>query len=167
MIYSDTLNFKCGPESKNPILLNNCGPLAIPPDKASDIGWSLRETWPGLKKSTWANFESKNAVSIQLADKFVTPWKHTLVGSNIPDDPNDKEPYDCTFYLSRVGFSGEGAEAIVFVFFASYMDGVPSSGDYFLVRPSQSGKWEVQDRFQYFRTGGDDAKPASKVHKGD
>jgi hypothetical protein len=154
LILNSTLNFKCGASSGNPILLNDCGGMVFPPDQPKDIFHLLRENWPLLKKSTFDDLEAKNTATTKLRDGFITSWKHRLEGPDVPANDSDewKSP-DCAFYFSSPGFSSDRTQAIVFVFFASYMEGVPSTGDYFLVQLDDT-KWAIKGRFQYFVSDG-------------
>lgn len=155
LIFNETLNLKCGPDSGNPILMNGCSGLTMPPDTPEDVGQFLQEKFPGMKDSTWADFRKRNAATIRLTDGFVTPWKHKLVGPGITEDPKDTDSYDCGFYLSQVGFSEQRTEAVLFAFLASYRYGVPSTGHYFLLQTGADQKWEVKYQFQYFSTARD------------
>jgi hypothetical protein len=151
LIFGDTLNFRCGEDSGNPILVNGCSGMIVPPDTPAKIGELLRQKWSNLAEPTWADFEKKNMESARLRDSIVTSWKHMVVGQDIRgDDAKEWESPDCTFYVSRVGFDPQKAEAIVFVFLASYMDNVPSSGNYFLLRLNKAKAWRPDGRVQYF-----------------
>jgi hypothetical protein len=154
LILDSTLNLNCGESSRNPILVNDCSPMVLPPHTRQDIFQLLRENWKQMKKSAWENLEARNAESIRLGDGFNTPWKHRLEGKDVPpDNSSEWDSADCAFYFSTPGFSSDSKQAIVFVFFASYMDGVASRGDYFLVQLGQKG-WVVNDRVEYFVSDG-------------
>jgi hypothetical protein len=152
VVISDaTLNFKCGGESGNPTLANGCSFLAIPPDTADQIRELLRKKWPDLAKSTWADFQEKNNEGAKLTDSFVTPWKHRLVGADIHDDgAKEWDSPDMELFLSRVGFNVQKSEAVVYVLSFSYMDQVPTGGDYFLFRLNEQKKWQPNGRIRYF-----------------
>jgi hypothetical protein len=148
LIVDDTLSLECGAESKNPILLNMCSPMLFPPTTPEDIRALLKDNFK-FEKETWDDFLKKNAKIWRLQDQFVTSWKHGLTGSGIdPKSPSSPQwdSADCAFYLSRVGFNEEKTEAIVFVFFSSYMDRAPSSGDYFLLRQNKAAGWQIKGR---------------------
>jgi len=157
LILNSTLNFRCGASSGNPILVNDCGGMVFPPDKPKDIFHLSRENWPLMKKSTFDDLEAKNAATTKLRDGFITWWKHGLEGPDVPADDSDewKSP-DCAFYFSSPGFSADRTQALVFVF-ASYMEEVPPTGDYFLVQLDDT-KWAIKGRVRYFisyRRGGE------------
>jgi hypothetical protein len=155
LIYNDTLNFQCGGDSGNPILLNGCSGMTMPPDTPDEVGEHLRGEWPRLSGATWNEFEKRNAKSAKLRDVFLTPWAHKLSGSDVPEDNSKEwESPDGGFYFSRVGFNPPKTEAVVFVFFASYVNGVSSTGNYFMLRADEPKKWKLSGRFQYFESGG-------------
>jgi hypothetical protein len=151
LIVGNTLNFQCGENSGNPILLNGCSGMVMLPDTRDDVHALLRENWPNLKKSVWDDLESRNSRSFRLGDAFKTSWKHKLVGEGFAEeDSKEWSSPVCAFYFSRVGLNEDKTEALVFVFFASYMDGVPSTGDYFLLKVNKAKEWEIEGRTQYF-----------------
>jgi len=155
LILDDTLNFKCGEDSGNPILLNGCSGMIMPPATTTpeQIGQFLRQNWPRLDKTTWEDFERRNANSAKLRDSFVTPWKHLLEGQDVPEDKSKEwDSSDGAFYFSRVGFNSKRTEALVFAFFASYMKGVGSTGYYFLMRRDTGKEWKLDGRLQMFTT---------------
>jgi hypothetical protein len=115
-----------------------------------------------MKKSTFDDLEAKNAATTKLRDGFVTSWKHRLEGPDVPaDDSEEWKSPDCAFYFSNPGFSSDWTQAIVFVFFASYMEGVPSTGDYFLVQLGDT-KWAIKGRVQYFISDGRGSEQETK-----
>jgi hypothetical protein len=156
LIAGDTLNFKCGADSGNPILFNGCSGMIVPPDTPEKIRQLLNEGFDKMGALTWSDFEHKNMRSIKLQDSFVTSWQHLLVGPDIRAD-NSKEwgSPNCTFYFSSVGFNPGKTEAVVFVLLSSNMENVPSSGDYFLYRLDSAKKWNPNGRVQYFASGSD------------
>jgi len=164
LIVDDTVSLECGAESKNPILLNNCSPMLVPPATTQDIHALLKQNFR-FEGSTWNDFLQKNAKTWKLQNQFITPWKHGLTGSDIDPkslpSPEWDDP-DCAFYFSRVGFDKQGEEAIVFVFFASYLDQAPSSGDYFLLRQKQGAGWKIEGRANYFKSGGQSDKSSDQ-----
>jgi hypothetical protein len=108
-----------------------------------------------MAKQTWNDFEKVNAKSAKLRDNFITTCKHELTGDDIsthdsrrPDSPSG------AFYFSRVGFNPSRTEAIVFAFFASYVEGVHSTGDYFLLHLNKSKKWELSGRINAIESNG-------------
>ena len=153
-IYAQTLNLKCGAESKNPVLINGCGGFFMPPDGIDQIHELLRQNFRSFSASTWSDFKSKNQSSVELADKFHTIWKHEVVGKNPPEGEAATGSDDCTFFFSQPGLSEEKSEAIVFVLMFSYLDGVPSTGDYFLLSLDKAKGWQVKGRVQYYKTEG-------------
>jgi len=156
LIFNDTLNFQCGFDSGNPILLNGCSGMIMPPDTPKQIGEKLREEWPHFADATWSEFEKRNAKSFKLTDAFVTSWVHKLSGKDMPEDDSKEweSPYG-GFYFSRVGFDVPKTEAVVFVFFSSYTEGVPSTGNYFKLVVGDDKKWTLDGRFEYSRSGGE------------
>ena len=151
LIIGTTLNFGCGEDSGNPIMLNGCGGMVMPPDTTKDVHQLLSENWPHLGESTWEDLEKQNSRSSKLQDSFETSWKHKLVGRDLPDEASkDWDSPDFAFYFSRVGLNEKKTEAVVFVFFASYMKGVPSTGNYFLLRMDKVKEWQLEGRVQYF-----------------
>ncbi|MGA7852589.1 MAG: hypothetical protein WCA15_04625 [Candidatus Acidiferrales bacterium] len=154
LIVNDTLNLNCGEQSQNPIMLNNCSPMLMPPATADDLRTMLAAEFR-FRDATWSDLLHQNEKSWRLQDQFKTSWAHGLTGTGVDpaslSSPEWKTP-DCAFYFSRVGFDEKRTEAIVFVFFASYMDRAPSSGDYFLVHQSRKAGWKIDGRMNYFNT---------------
>lgn len=151
LIVDTTLNFRCGWDSGNPIVLNGCGGMVMPPDTTEQVHELLRENWPHLEESTWQDLEKQNSRSSKLRDSFATSWKHKFIGGDSAEEKaKEWNSADCAFYLSRVGLNEKKTEAVVFVYFASYMKGVPSTGDYFLLRMDKVKGWELEGRVQYF-----------------
>lgn len=164
LIHNETLNFRCGGDSGNPILLNGCSGMIIPPDTPEQVGESLRRNWPKLAATVWSEFERRNAKSAKLRDAFLTPYAHELAGPDLPGDTSKEwVPPEGAFCFSRVGFNPPKTAAVVFVFFASYVDGVPSTGNYFLLGADPVKRWKLDGRFEYFKSGGQanegDSKP--------
>ena len=144
-----TLNSKCGEADSDLPLVNGCSFLWMKPDTASSVKQLLREEWPDLDDSTWADFETNNVASVRLREPIVTPWKHKLIEPG--DGPEkDWESPDMTIFLSRVGFNKQKTEAVVYVLIFSYMDQVATGGDYFLFRKSKAGIWNFAGRLTYF-----------------
>ncbi len=63
-----TLNTKCGEEAYPSPLANGCTFLWIKPDTANSVQKLLHEDWAGFEKSTWSDFETKNAASVRLQE---------------------------------------------------------------------------------------------------
>jgi hypothetical protein len=146
-IYDKTLNLKCGEESGNPVLINGCGGLVMPPDRLEQVHSVLKTGLGFFSASTWESFAAMNQASVGIRDGFRTALKHKLIGKDLPEETSP----DFTFFLSRPGFSKDKTEALVFVLMFSYVENVPSSGDYFLVRLDRGSKaWKVGGRVQYF-----------------
>jgi hypothetical protein len=148
-IFDVTLNSKCGEGDNSLPLANGCSFLWMKPDNANSVKQLLREEWSDMDDSTWTDFETKNVASVRLREPIVTPWKHKLIG---PGDAAEKdwESPDMYVYLSRVGFNKQTTEATVYVLIFSYMDQVPTGGDYFLFRKTMSGAWNFAGRVTYF-----------------
>jgi hypothetical protein len=160
LIVNDTLNLGCGEQSQNPIMLNGCSPMLIHPTTTDDIHKMLKDEFR-FHDATWTDLLTKNTKSLRLQDRFETLWAHGLTGTGIDptslSSPDWKNP-DCAFYFSRVGFNEKRKEAIVFVFFASYFDRAPSSGDYFLLNQHEDGAWKIDGRMNYFNSKKDSSE---------
>lgn len=153
-IYGTTLNTKCGKAAYPSPLANGCTFLWIKPDTAGTVKKLLHQEWPGFEDGTWSDFEAKNATSIRLSEPITTPWKHKLVfPGDLPD--KDWENPNLAIFFSRVGFDQNRREAVVYVLIFSYMDQLPSAGDYFLFRIGKTGHWEPHGRVTYFSKGQD------------
>jgi hypothetical protein len=154
LIVNDTLNLGCGENSKNPIMLNGCSPMLMPPTTADDLHKMLRDEFH-FHDAIWLDLLAQNGKSWRLQDHFKTPWLHGLTGAGIDpaslSAPEWKNP-DCAFYFSRVGFDETRKQAIVFVFFASYLDRAPSSGDYFFLKQHENDEWKIDGRLNYFNS---------------
>ena len=155
LILDDTLDFECGTDSQQPILLNGCSPMVMPPNTPKEINQLLRQNWPDMAKQTWDNFEKVNAKSAKLRDNFLTTCKHELIGDDVAaHNSNKSDSPNGAFYFSRVGFNPSRTEAIVYAFFASYVEGVHSTGDYFLLHLNKSKKWELSARINAIESNG-------------
>ncbi|HEV2314129.1 MAG TPA: hypothetical protein VGR94_02385 [Candidatus Acidoferrales bacterium] len=153
LILDDTLDFKCGADSELPILLNGCSPMILPPNTPKEIKQLLRQGWPKMEKQTWDDFERVNSKSGKLRDAFATNCKHELAGDDIHhNDSKNSDSPSGAFYFSRVGFNVQKTQAIVFVFFASYIDHVPSTGDYFLLGQNKKRQWKLMGRVNELET---------------
>jgi hypothetical protein len=151
IIADTTLNRRCGGDSGNPVLVNNCG-IWAPPSSAEEIFRLLRDSWPKLGKPTWDDLVSKSSTSSTLQDKLTTPWAHRLVDvAHGAAEEGWKTP-DGAVFLSRVGLSGDSKEAIVYVLFFSYMDSVPTAGDFFIFRRDTPKSWSPVGRITYMQT---------------
>lgn len=149
LISSRTLNLRCGKDTGNPILMNGCGGMRIPQDKPQDIHRLLRDHWPAMAITTWEDFAEKNGESAALHDAFLAPWKHRLFGEELPNSESKEwSSPDAVIYFSRIGFNGEKNEAILFVLNLSYMEEIPTSGNYFLFR-LKGKKWGPEGRVRY------------------
>jgi hypothetical protein len=146
-IYNKTLNTKCGENSGNPVLINGCGGIAMPPDGLEEVHDLLKSSLSQFSRSTWEDFKVNNQSSTEVQDKFHTTMKHKLIGKDLPEEVSP----DYTFFFSQPGFNKDKTEALVFVLMFSYMESVPSSGDYFLIHlDSETKTWKVKDRVQYY-----------------
>jgi len=153
LILDDTLDFKCGADSQLPILLNGCSPMILPPNTPKEINQLLRQSWPKMEKQTWDNFERVNSKSVKLRDAFATSCKHELAGDDIHHDDSKRSGTPSgAFYFSRVGFNAQKTQAIVF--FASYVDHVPSTGDYFLLGLNKEKQWKLRGRVNELESDG-------------
>jgi hypothetical protein len=151
VIYDRTLTSKCDTDGENPVLANGCTFLWVRPDTAADVEQLLRARWHGLSKSTWKDFLARNAKSIALHDPIVTPWKHRLTGSQMPEDASKEwASPDLTIFFSRVGFNSHKTEAIVYVLVFSYVKQVATTGDYLRFHMDRYKKWQLVGRVNYF-----------------
>ncbi|MGH9865283.1 MAG: hypothetical protein ACRD4H_07700 [Candidatus Acidiferrales bacterium] len=155
LVIDDTLDFECGATPQLPILLNGCSPMIMPPNTPDTINQLLVQSWPKMDKQTWDDFEKANSASFKLRDAFVTSCKHELTGEDIKSDTKNSDSPNGAFYFSRVGFNPKKTEAIVFVFFASYIEHVRSTGDYFLLELTKKKKqWKLSGRVNEMETDG-------------
>lgn len=146
-----TLNRRCGVESGNPVLLNNCG-IWAPPSTPEELFRLLRDSWPKLGKPTWDNLVTKSSTSTTLQDKLTTPWAHRLVDvAHGAAEEGWKTP-DGAVFLSRVGLSRDSREAIVYILFFSYMDSVPTAADFFIFQRDTPKPWTPVGRITYMQT---------------
>jgi hypothetical protein len=153
LIVDQTLDLKCGASADAPILMNGCGGMLMPPDSPDGLHRLLQDRLPHLQEGTWADLRQMNSHSYKLQDRFHTSWAHHFVDSEKSDhDAGAWKWADVAFYLSRVGLNTQKTEAVVFVFLASYTQGVPSSGDYFLFRINKDHQWQPEGRVQYYAT---------------
>ncbi len=150
LIADTTLNFKCGEDSGAPILMNGCGGMRMPPDEPSDIMRLLQKNWPTMETATWEDFAKQNAESAKLQDAFSTSWKHSVAAFGGPL-PREWASPDLVIFLSRVGFNMNQTEAVVYCLTFSYMDKVPTEGDYFFFR-TDAGEWKPKGRLTYVQT---------------
>ena len=151
LISSVTLNSGCGEKSGNPVLLNNCGIFA-PPTTAEDLeGLVKQQGMPTLSATTWISFNHQNARSQSLSDSFKTPWPHVVAEvSNSSSTP--WKSIDGAIFLSRVGFSSDRTQAVVYVLFFSYITGVPTSGNFFLFQQHGERAWQPVGRVTLMQT---------------
>ena len=56
---------------------------------------------------------------------------------------------DGAIFFSRVGFSTDHKQALVYVLFFSYMENVPTSGNFFLFQSNDAKHWEAIGRTTY------------------
>jgi hypothetical protein len=149
LIAGTTLNFKCGGDSGNPVLMNGCSGMRMPPEKLSDVMRLLQENWPSMETASWEDFAKENADSATLRDNFSTAWKHKVAPLDIPLSGEWASP-DVTIFLSRVGFNVNQTEAVVYCLTFSYMDNVFTEGDYFIFRTDR-GEWQPKGRVTYVK----------------
>ena len=151
VINDKTLNLQCGEKSENPVLLNGCSPMRVSNESLEEIKDFLGDNWPDLNKFTAHDFSKKNQVSARIRDRISTPWKHLLVGDDIKaSELKEWDSPDMAFFASRVGFNPQNTEAIIYLLDFSYIENVPTEGDYFLFR--RVGKeWQPKGRITYFQ----------------
>lgn len=147
-VFGVTLNSKCGQAAYPAPLFNDCTFLWAKPDTAQTIERLLREELPDLKSDTWSDFVAKNQTSAVLKEPLATPWMHKLIAPG-DDASKDWDSPDMTIFLSRVGFSRNQNEAVIYVLVFSYLDNISTAGDYFIFRQTRSGSWEPKGRVTY------------------
>lgn len=147
-VFGVTLNSKCGQAAYPAPLFNDCTFLWAKPDTAEMIERLLRDRLPDLKSDTWSDFVAKNRTSAVLKEPLATPWMHRLIAPG-DDASKDWDSPDMTIFLSRVGFSRNQDEAVVYALVFSYLDNVSTAGDYFIFRRARSGDWEPKGRVTY------------------
>jgi hypothetical protein len=150
VIADTTLNSGCGEESGNPVLMNGCG-LFGPPSTAGEVGDLVEKSMPQMAQITWRNFVRQSASSVKLQDSFQSPWPHEVSNLNVPGSGSWKSP-DGVILFSKVGFSADRKQALVYVLFLSYMKNVPTSGNFFLFQSTMAGQWEPIGRVAYMET---------------
>jgi hypothetical protein len=150
LIANTTLNSGCGEESGNPVLMNGCG-LFGPPSTAGEVGGLVEKSMPQMAQITWRNFVQQSASSVKLQDSFQSPWPHEVSNLNVPGTGSWKSP-DGAIFFSKVAFSDDREQALVYVLFFSYMKNVPTSGNFFLFQSTKAGRWEPIGRVPYMET---------------
>jgi hypothetical protein len=150
LISSVTLNLGCGEASGNPVRLNDCGIFALP-TTAESLRKLLKQGIPAMDETTWRGFIHSNTHSTTLSDVFNSTWPHFVAEVNSASYAPWKS-VDGAIFLSRVGFDTGGTQGLVYVLFFSYMAGVPTTGNYFLVQRDAQGTWQVNGRLPYMQT---------------
>jgi hypothetical protein len=150
-VVAETQDTGCGEEESGRINLNGCG-IWTPPATESSIHEVLLKSWPALLNSTWTSFTSLNKTSIELSSSLQLPpnfsvkslhQQYSLAGS--PDG---------VIVVSRVGFSDNKKQAMVYSLFMSYMQVVPTSANLFLFRRESNGEWKPEERLTLLQMGG-------------
>lgn len=149
LIADTTLNFRCGEDSGTPVLMNGCSGMRLPPSEPGDIMQLLQKSWPDMETATWENFLEQNADSAKLHDAFSTSWKHKVADLKDSRTGEWASP-DLVVFFSSVGFNMKRTEAVVYCLTFSYMDNVPTEGDYFLFR-ADNGEWKPKGRVTYIQ----------------
>jgi hypothetical protein len=150
LISSVTLNLGCGEASGNPVRLNDCGIFALP-ITAESLETLLKQGLPAMDETTWRGFIHSNTHSTTLTDTFNTAWPHLVAQVNSASYAPWKS-IDGAIFLSRVGFDTGKTQGLVYVLFFSYMAGVPTTGNYFLIQRDGEGTWQVKGRLTYMQT---------------
>jgi hypothetical protein len=147
-IADTTLNTGCGDASGNPVLMNGCGMFG-PPTTAEATYAPARHALPSMERSTWEALLSESKSSTVLHDSFQSAWSHEVF--NITKAAEGRKA-DGIIFLSPVGLSSNGKEALVYVLFFSYMEHVSTSANLFLLRTNQAGDWVPAGRFTVMET---------------
>ena len=150
VINEKTLNSGCGESSRNTVLMNGCG-IFGQGSTASEVGDDLQQSMPELDRAIWAHFTGQVTTSINLPDKFLSPWPHAVVDLNAPLADPWKSP-DGVILLSRIGYNPDHTKALVYVLFLSYMQEVPTSGNFFLFQRTGKEPWQPVGRTTYIET---------------
>ena len=111
----------------------------------------LEEDFKELKSETREDFQSKNKTSSKLERKFPTKAKYTLIsqeelakifGGNLNWSNFHKKYPDTGGFstFSRVGFSKDGLQALVFVGWSC--GGLCGEGNYYFLK-KENGEWKV------------------------
>lgn len=152
LIADTTLNTGCGDASGNPVRMNDCG-MFFPPATEQGIYDEARKAWPALSAQAWTDLLKKSRRSVTLIDAISTSFEHRV--SNLQGEPEMawKKP-DALICLSQVGFSAEQKQAVVYIQIFSYMAGVPTGGDLFLLNRDTKGQWQVTGRLTLIKMGG-------------
>jgi hypothetical protein len=107
----------------------------------------LKISFKEIKPETLEDFEQKNKESFPIEKKFPTKANYTLLnkkdwGETLNwDNFQKKIPNSVGLYIfSRVGFSKEGTQALVFV--ASYCGELCGKGNYYFLK-KENGEWKI------------------------
>lgn len=142
-VANTTLNTGCGDESENPVLVNGCGMFG-PPSTADATYAPASQAFSDMERSTWEALLSGSKSSTILHDSFQSAWSHEVFDIT---KAADGRKADGIIFLSSVGLSLNGKEALVYVLFLSYMENVPTSANLFLLRVNETGDWAPAGRF--------------------
>ena len=147
LIVNTTLNSGCGEGSGNPVLMNGCG-IFIQDSKPEEFRETLKQSMPKIDNATWTDFLHQTTSSIKLQDSFHSLWPHAVVDMKGANRDAWKSP-DGAIFFSRVGFSTDKKQSLVYVLFFSYMENVPTSGNFFLFQSNDAKHWEAIGRTTY------------------
>lgn len=139
-----TSSFRCGTKAKNGFQMGGCGGMRAPVESPRLAIDSVRGSLQGLRKSAITDFLGNNARAFPLARKFILPVKYVLYGPHARTRiPKQWGAPAYAFYLSRVGFSANGKQALVFVNYISWKNRSLSGGAYLLLE-RKAGQWTVR-----------------------
>lgn len=145
MIGDFTSSFQCGANSENGFQLGGCDGLRTSSETPSQAIDSVRGSLGGIRESTIADFLRKNTREFPLQREFILPFKYFLFGRNTvvgPAPSKEEGSPDFAFYLSRVGFSKDSKQALVFVNHINWTNRRLSGGDYVLLEVRKN-RWAV------------------------
>jgi hypothetical protein len=138
-----------GTESDNDVD-DHLDPDDMPP--GGSVEAYLRKEAPSLRAVTISNFHRANTKQAHLAPRFHLPLRYQLVsaekiGSILKDDPSFWTEYYRQYpgaqghmALSRVGFSPDGAQVLLYV--SNWCGGLCASGSY-VVMEKRGSVWRV------------------------
>lgn len=139
-----TSSLRCGATAKNGFQMGGCGGMRAPGEAPRRAVDNVRNALRGLRKSAISDFLQKNARAFPLARRFVLPVKYVLYGPHAHTRiPRQLGAPAFAFYLSRVGFSANGKQALVFVNYISWKNRSLSGGAYLLLE-REAGQWTVR-----------------------
>lgn len=157
-----TSSLRCGARAKNGFQMGGCGGMRVPGESPRRAIDSIRSALPGLGESAINDFLRKNTRPVPLQHKFALPIRYVLYGPAAQSEiPKRWGAPVFAFYLSRVGFSGSGKQALVFVNHISWKNRSLSGGEYLLLGRKKS-RWTVQASRSFWNLKGRRPAPSSR-----